>query len=83
VQPAGGTTRGSPKQREGAPLRRHARILKRHTSWTHAALTAAAHSYYFPRLKLGEPRQGAERPQALDEEARRGDPSNLIQLMLA
>ena len=39
-------------------------------------------SYYFPRVELGEPRQGAERPSAL-EEAHRGDPPNLIQLMLA
>ena len=39
-------------------------------------------SYYFSRLKLGEPRQGAERPSALGE-AQRGDPPNLIQLMLA
>ena len=32
--------------------------------------------------ELGEPRQGAERPPARDV-ARRGDPPNLIQLMLA
>jgi hypothetical protein len=38
--------------------------------------------YYFRRVKLGEPRQGAERPSALGE-AQHGDPPNLIQVMLA
>jgi len=46
------------------------------------AIDRTAFSYYFPRLNLGEPRQGAERPSALGE-AQHGDPPNLIQVMLA
>src|SRR5437660_324776 len=46
-------------------------------------LAAAGPKDYFPR-ELGEPRQGAERPHgASKRKARRGDPVNLIQLMLA
>jgi hypothetical protein len=33
--------------------------------------------------ELGEPRQGAERPTSACEDSARGDPLNLIQLMLA
>jgi len=44
-------------------------------------LTRRRRPYYF-HGELGEPRQGAERPTALEDNAR-GDPPNLIQLMLA
>jgi hypothetical protein len=44
-------------------------------------LTRGHPPYYF-HAELGEPRQGAERPTALEDSAR-GDPPNLIQLMLA